>query len=95
MRNKKGDLPVTILIIGVFVVCTLALVSFFYSSYLLHKSFIGIDIIEDANSKIESGNLNHYQISKTADKFSPGFGDNGFSLFKNKIIFSLEYNPKS
>jgi len=88
--NNKGDLPVTLLIIGVFAVCTLALLSFFYSSFLIHKSFIGIEIVENANIQIETQGLEHLYIDKKENKFSPEWG---LDWFKERIIFSVEYNP--
>jgi hypothetical protein len=88
--NKKGDLPLTVLVLGVFVVCTLAIISFFYSSYLLHKSFVGISIMEKANIQIESHNLNHIYLYKKVTQLSPEWG---FDWLKEKIIFSVEYNP--
>jgi len=91
--NKRGDLPVTLLVIGVLAVCILAFLSFFYSSNQLHKSFIGVEIIENANIQIEENNLNHFYDEKKADVFSPGFGgEEGIHLFKEKIVFSVEYN---
>jgi len=84
--NKKGDLPLTVLIIGVFGVCTLAILSFIYSSFQIQKSFIGVEIMEKANIQIESNNLNHLYLDKKVTKL-------GFNWFKEKIIFSVEYNP--
>ena len=92
--NKKADLPVTILVIGVFAVCTLALLSFFYSSHQLHKSFVGIEMVENANIQIETNSLNHFYAEKKINVFSPGLGgEEGIHLFKEKLIFSVEYNP--
>ena len=88
--NKHGDLPITLLVIGVFAVCTLALLSFMYSSYNLNKSLAGVNIVEKANGQIESQNLEHLYLDKKVDKFSPEWG---FDWFKKKIIFSVEYNP--
>jgi hypothetical protein len=88
--NKRGDLPVTLLIIGVFVVCTLALLSFVYSSFRIQKSFVGVEIIEKANIQIESQNLDHIYLYKEVKKISPEWG---FDWLKNKLIFSVEYNP--
>lgn len=88
--NKRGDLPVTILVIGVFGVCTLAILSFVYSSFLLHKSLIGVEIIEKANVQIESRNLNHFYAEKKVTKISPEWG---FDWLKEQVIFSVEYNP--
>ena len=91
--NKRGDLPVTILVIGVLVVCTLALISFLHSSSKVGKLFQGIDIMEEANAQIEAGNLNTIYLEEKVNKFSPGFEDEDFSWTKEKIIFSVEYNP--
>lgn len=91
--NKKGDLPVTILVIGVLIVCTLALISFLHSSSKVGKAFHGINLVEEANTRIETGNLDTLYLEKKVNKFSPGFEDGDFSLFKEKIIFSVEYNP--
>lgn len=88
--NKKGDLPVTLLVIGVFAVCTLALLSFLYSSYQAHKSLVGVDIIEEANMQIELQSLNHLYLDARVNKFSPEWG---FNWFKEEIVFSVEYNP--
>ncbi|MCX6750366.1 MAG: hypothetical protein NTZ83_02830 [Candidatus Pacearchaeota archaeon] len=89
-KNKKGDLPVTILVIGVFGVCTLALLTFVYSSFQIHKSLIGVEIMEKANVQIESHNLNHIYLYKKVTKLAPEWG---FHWLKDKIIFSVEYNP--
>jgi hypothetical protein len=88
--NRKGDLPVTILIIGVFGVCTLALLSFLYSSYQVHKAFVGIEVMEKANAQIEQDNLEHFYVYGNAAKLSPEWG---LDWIKEKIIFSMEYNP--
>ena len=87
-KNKRGDLPVTILIIGVFGVCILAIFSFIYSSYKINKSFVGIEIMEKANAQIEANNLDHLYLYKKITKLSPEWG---FDWFKEKIIFSVEY----
>lgn len=92
--NKRGDLPVTILVIGVLVICTLALISFFHSSSKVGKLFQGIDLIEEANAKIEAGNLNTFYIEEKSKKFSPGLDEGGNFWVKEKLIFSVEYNPE-
>lgn len=90
MNNKRGDIPLTVLIIGVFAVCTLAIISFIYNSYMINKSLIGIELMEEANAQIEENNLDHIYLYEKVKKLS--FRD-GFNLFKDKIIFSVEYNP--
>jgi hypothetical protein len=88
--NKRGDIPLTILIIGVFGVCTLALISFFYSSYLINKAFVGVEIMEKANIQMESHSTDNIYLYKKVTVFSPEWG---FNWFKDKIIFSVEYSP--
>jgi hypothetical protein len=88
--NRRGDLPVTVLVIGVFGVCTLAMLSFFYSSFQVQKALVGIDIMEKSNIQIEMNNLGHLYLYKKVTVFSPEWG---FNWFKEKIIFSVEYNP--
>jgi hypothetical protein len=90
MKNRRGDIPLTVLIIGVFAVCTLAIISFIYTSYKLNKSLVGVEIMEKANAQIEENNLDHIYLYEKVKKLS--FGE-GFNLFKDKIIFSVEYNP--
>ena len=53
-KNRRGDLPLTILVIGVFGVCALAIFSFIYSSLQVNKAFIGVEVMENANIQIES-----------------------------------------
>jgi len=88
--NKKGDLPVTLLVIGVFAVCTLALLSFFYSSYSLNKSFVGVETLEKANIKIEFDETNTFSLYEIENKFSPKLS---FDWIEEKIIFFVKYEP--
>jgi hypothetical protein len=52
-QNRRGDIPITILVIGVLMVCSLALFSFFSSTVKIRNSFVGIGLIEAMNSQIE------------------------------------------
>ena len=47
---KKGDVPVMILVLGVFVVCALALLSFYFVKFDVLKDFQGYLVVEEANS---------------------------------------------
>jgi len=90
MKNKRGDIPLTVLIIGVFAVCTLAILSFIYISYQMNKAFVGIEIMEKANAQIEENQADHLYLYKKVTKLSPEWG---FDWFKERIVFSVEYNP--
>jgi len=56
-KNRKADIPVTILVIGVFAVCSLALLTFFISAIKTRESFVGIDLMEKINSQIEENSF--------------------------------------
>jgi hypothetical protein len=89
-ENKKGDIPVTVLVLGIFVVCVLAILSFVHSDIQIKNNFSGIKVMEKANIEIERGNLNHYYGEKRVKVIVPGFS---LDWIKEKIIFSVDYNP--
>lgn len=88
IKNKKGDIPTTILVIGVFVVCTLAIASFFYSGFLLNKKFEWVSKMEKANAEIEKNPSENYHDEIIKDKFSLNWD---FDFLKEKIVFSVDY----
>jgi len=93
--NKKGDIPTTVLVIGVFVVCSLALGSFYVSNFKVEKSFVGIALMEEMNSQIERNLFSGESIDglykeKNETKWIPEWG---FNWRKEIIVFSVEYNP--
>lgn len=49
-KFKKGNIPITILVIGIFAVCSLALFTFFISDFETSNSFVGVDILHKVNS---------------------------------------------
>ncbi len=51
--NKKGDIPITILVIGIFLVCTIAYVTFVVENDKFKNSFFGLNLQENMNSNIE------------------------------------------
>lgn len=54
-RNDRGDIPVTILVIGVFAICALAIISFILSDVVKFdtKKNLGIDLAEEVHIDIE------------------------------------------
>ena len=93
MKNKRGNLPIIILVLGVLAVCSLALLSFYNANLKISNDFSGVKLIEKVNSQIE---INSYQGKPIDDlheekkiriyNFKDGF-------LKRKIIFSVTYNP--
>ncbi len=55
--NKRGDIPITVLVIGVLLICVTALLSFFSSSISVRNNFVGIGLIEAMNSQIEENSF--------------------------------------
>jgi len=107
MKNKKGDIPVTILVIGVVAICILAILSFLSSSFNFSHSFAGISEIEEMNSKIDeyyfykNAGLSDEEIHEILDieegalyirENSTKFSP-GFNLNwkKEKFLFSVKY----
>ena len=44
IKNKKGDLPVTLLVIGIFALCGFALLTFFISDFKVSNGFVGASV---------------------------------------------------
>jgi hypothetical protein len=89
-NNKRGDVPITLLVLGIFVVCTLAILTFVRSDMQTKTSFSGIGIMEKANLEIEKENLEHYYLEKEVKKIVPSLSLN---WVEKVVIFSVEYNP--
>lgn len=62
LKNRKADLPITILVIGVFVICIFALLSFYSSKLIFEELFVGINSMENIASKI-----NEYSFYKNLE----------------------------
>lgn len=102
--NHKGDVTITMLVIGIFAVCTIALISFFQSSVEVRNSLVGFNLVEKMNADIESytfaqkDSLKDLQIKTDAggDYFSEEEKVTSGSLWwkKEKIAFYLKYYIK-
>lgn len=53
--NKRGDITVTILVIGIVAVCFFALLTFYISELDTSKNFNGIGLIEKVTVRMEKG----------------------------------------
>ena len=98
--NNKANIPITILVIGIFIVCTFALLSFFISKVHVRESFAGISLMEKINSQIED-----YLVYNDLSRVDTKLNSKGESVFyqekpkssgsfwwkKEIIVFSVEY----
>lgn len=85
MKNKKADIPIIILVLGVVAVCGLAILSFYSSGISVKKDFIGLGMMEKINSLSEE--IEFYkssEIKKDPEKIMEIF--NG-GISQNKIVF--------
>jgi flagellar basal body-associated protein FliL len=88
-KNKRGDIPITILVLGVIVICTLAMYSFISSTNKVRNSFVGIGLVEKLNSQIESKIFNN---ENPGGLYLEKRSDNGILFWKKDVLlFSVEY----
>lgn len=74
--NKRGDIPVVILVIGVFAICTLAILSFKFASIKSDRGFSeSIEAMQEMNSEIQK-----YQFYK----------DVGLDDSELRILFNIK-----
>ena len=48
IKNRRADIPITILVIGVLAICTLAILSFFLSDRIVKNDFVVLEAVEEA-----------------------------------------------
>ena len=89
-KNKRGDVPVTILVLGVLAVCALAMLTFIQSERGVVKSFVGVDILEQAHIQVEMNGLQKFYAEELKTVFKPRIGGKWIT---KKVIFSVEYIP--
>lgn len=50
--NKRADISITILVIGVFVICTLAILSFLVYNQQIQGNFVNLGVVENLSSQL-------------------------------------------
>ena len=56
-KNRRGEVPITILVIGVFAVCSMALFTFFVADFKMSNSFVGVEIMQKMDASIDEYNF--------------------------------------
>ncbi|MBI2044961.1 hypothetical protein HYT23_02800 [Candidatus Pacearchaeota archaeon] len=98
MRGRKSNITIIILVIGVFLLCAAALVSFFISKTKTGKSFSDVELIEEMNAQMEKysaeGDINDAQTRINQDGIRVFYQERqesyGFLGNKERIAFSAE-----
>lgn len=86
-QNRKGDIPTTLLVIGVVALCGLAIFIFVNSLNTTKGSFDYVEEIGKANMKIEEESLEKYH-KEINDSYI------NFQKFtrENRVVFSVDYS---
>lgn len=89
--NKKGEIPVVVLVIGVFAVCSLALISFYVSDIHVKESFAGLDTMQEMNIKIE--NASFYDVSVKDFYLEKNVSEKKWFFLEEEeeVLFSVRY----
>ncbi len=101
MEFKKGDIPITILVIGIFVVCTLALINFITATIKEKNSLVGVNLMQKMDFQIED-----YKLHQDINVITTRINNQGQRVFyqaekdsqgilwweKQVVLFSVEYN---
>jgi hypothetical protein len=100
VNGRKANIPIVLLVIGVFVLCGLALLTFFVSSFAVGNSFVGVNVLQELNTAVDeylfyknqgvsdSLNENYFEIIEKDGKkyfyYEKSSMDFSFSKLKNE-----------
>ncbi len=90
--NRRGDIPITVLVIGIILICCFAILSFLSSTIKAKDSFIGINLVEKLNSQIEEKISNN---ENPAGLYVEKRVTRGFLFWSQEVLlFSAEYKSQ-
>ena len=94
-KSRKGDIPITILVIGVLAVCIIAIFTFYFSSRAMANNFDSIGIVEKAAVMKEE--ITFYKtLGFSENEITQIFGINADALGKYFVVtkgsVSVRYN---
>jgi len=88
MKNKRADIPVTILVLGVLAICGLAILSFIVSEKLNKTDELGTEVFERLHSDVEK-----FEFYKNAGISPAEAASNlGFNTDTNGKLIIENYN---
>jgi hypothetical protein len=100
---KLGNVSITILVIGIFGICALALITFIVSGVHVREGFVGIGLMEKINYEIEEYGVSgdwtklSFRVNSVGDRIlyqerieESSFLGTGINK-KEKVVFSVEY----
>lgn len=94
MKNKKGDIPIVILVIGILLVCILTIASFNVSSLKVEKNF-DVQIVKEVNLIREKADI-YKNLGFTAEEIDSILGirkdEQGRYIFLEREGISVRYD---
>lgn len=101
--NKKSNVPIILFVVGVFVVCAFALMTFFISDFAFSNSFVGIEAMKKLSVEYEE--YVYYLDQEVSEKKAQSYFDvkedqNGKYIFveinhtKFKPSFTTSWNKE-
>lgn len=96
MENKRGDIPITILVIGVIAICGLVIFSFYLYDEKVKKDFIVVEVLEEAKIIGEKISFYSENLEFSEEEIYEIFGiDQIDYLYVEGAGLSVKYNlPK-
>ena len=107
IKNKRGDITITLLVIGVLALCALAMLTFFLNDFNVTNSFSSVGVMKNMNSAISEYNfyINQGKPKGTVQAIFVRnivtvnnvkyleFSQNSSGLFSsgNSVLFSVRY----
>jgi len=91
LKNKRGDIPITIFVVGVLAICTLAIFSFYFSDRNVKNSLSSVGIIEEI-LVIKEKIFLYRNLGFSEEEVTEIFGIEDDKIFKTKYI-SKEQGP--
>ena len=90
--KKRGDIPVTILAIGVVVICTLALLTFIIANLKTNQIALGVSSMELLNSDIEKFHT-YLNLGYSAEEATNFIDSATYDSANQEVKFEIKY-PK-
>jgi hypothetical protein len=78
MKNKRGDIPIIVLVIGVFSICALLILSFNASSMSFKENFVVLELVSNVNSMAEESFF-YAKVDKVPEETMWQFRDRNLS----------------
>ena len=74
LKNRHGDIPITILVIGILAICALAIFSFYFSDRSVKTGFSSVDVIEKVLVTKEKISFYNKSLEFTQEEIEEIFG---------------------